>query len=339
MRRSTLVRALVAGALLLVTSAMPAAADTRAPETGIGVRLVDVPTASADNPRARVYIIDHVKPGAVLQRRIEVVNHDRRQSDVSVYPAGADTEKTGFVGAEGRTPNELSSWTSVDHDALVLDAGERVFVKVTIEVPVHATSGERYAVVWAQLVSGKSASGVTHISRVGIRLYLSVGSGGAPTTDFDIASLAAVRDASGVPAVQAIVRNSGELALDLTGSLTLSDGPAGLSTGAVEIPVGRTLAVGDTEPVILPLDRRLPDGPWRVKITIKSGVTTRSAEATLTFPSGPGSGPQTAVDDGHGWQIGAASAVVLLLLLALVAYRRRARRRPVGPLASTDQQP
>lgn len=43
--------------------------------------------------------------------------------------------------------------------------------------------------------------GVTNVSRVGMRLYISVGSSGAPAADFAIESLTAERSADGLPSV------------------------------------------------------------------------------------------------------------------------------------------
>jgi hypothetical protein len=40
----------------------------------IGVRLLDAPVTAGDDPRARVYIVDHLAPGTVIHRRIEVSN-------------------------------------------------------------------------------------------------------------------------------------------------------------------------------------------------------------------------------------------------------------------------
>ena len=39
-----------------------------------GLRLVDVPVVAQDDPRAQIYIVDHLAPGAVVHRRIEVSN-------------------------------------------------------------------------------------------------------------------------------------------------------------------------------------------------------------------------------------------------------------------------
>jgi hypothetical protein len=108
--------------------------------------------------------------------------------------------------------------------------------------------------------------------------------GGAPAADFTIDSLTAGRSPDGLPVISASVRNTGGRALDLHGSLLLSDGPGGVSAGPFPTQLGRTIAVGDVLPVSIVLDDRLPAGPWTASVTLESGLTKRTAEATLTFP-------------------------------------------------------
>jgi hypothetical protein len=320
--------ALVAGVLPPALGATPASAVPSDASTGLGIRLVDVPTTAADDPRARSYIVDHLRPGATIQRRVEVVNGTAKPVRVSVYPAAAGVSKDGFVGAAGHTQNDVASWTTVEPATLGLAAREKALVKVTVRVPSQAVEGENYGVIWAETTTGSTkAGGVTQVSRVGVRQYLSVGPGGAPRSDFDIVSLTAARDSADTPVVQAAVHNTGKRALDLTGTLMLSQGPGGLSAGPFTIPVASTLGIGDTEPVQAKLDQQIPDGPWLAKVTITSGTTKRTAQAKLTFPAQPGTGAaQPAQSPLHlTWWMATGAAAVLLA--ALLLTRRVLRRR------------
>lgn len=177
--------ALIAGAVAPAIGASSAAAapqDDRS-SSGIGIRLVDVPAASVDDPRARTYVVDHLKPGAVIERRIEVENNAASDAQVKVYSSAASIAEGGFVGASGNDQNEMSSWTSATPSALELGPNEKSLVEVTVKVPADAVEGERYGVIWAETTIPPTASGgVTRVGRVGIRLYLSVGPGGAPPT-------------------------------------------------------------------------------------------------------------------------------------------------------------
>lgn len=331
----------IAGATTLAIGA-PAgnaqAADERPP--GIGIRLVDVPVATADNPRARSYIIDHVAPGTVIERRVEVSNGTTDTAQVSMYPGAAQIRDGAFAGADGRTQNELSNWVTVSPGEPVVDPQEETMVNVTITVPEDASRGERYGVIWAETRNAPEDGGVTQVTRVGIRIYLSVGPGGAPPSDFAIASLTAARDSNGRPLLHAMVRNTGERALDMSAKVKLSDGPGGLSAGPFTSASATTLGIGQTAPVTVKLAKQLPDGPWLARIAVTSGLDQRTAQARVSFPTKTGESnpvPVPAEAEGTPWWVWVIAALVLLILLlvALVVVHHQRRSKsgasPEGP--------
>lgn len=269
-----------------------AAAPPRAGGGSIGLRLLDVPAIVRDDPRARLYVVDHLAPGAVVQRRMLVSNTTRSAVRVGGYAAAASIARGSFSGAVGRTRNELSTWTSVRPSSTEIAAGARAVATVTISVPRDAAPGERYAVIWAEARTTASRhGGITEVSRVGIRMYVSVGPGGPPAADFAIDSLTAERSDDGRPQIVARVRNTGGRALDMNGTLRLRAGPGGLSAGPFAADLGTTLAIADSEPVVITLDRQLPDGPWAAQVVLRSGLLERRAHATVTFPGTKGSSP------------------------------------------------
>ena len=329
MRRLLILIALVAGTLSPAAGAFGTLTTAQSEPTGIGIRLVDAPVATRDDPRARIYIIDHVTPGTTIERRIEVSNDTGKRTDVAVYPAAAVITRGSFVGLEGDTPNELSTWTTISTPRLRLAHGVKKMVDVTIDVPADAAPGEQYAVLWAQTTSSGSGA-ITQVSRVGIRVYLSVGPGGEPASAFEIESFTAERDPSGAPVMAATIRNTGGRALDLSGELTLRDGPGGLSAGPFPVILGTTLGRGETEPITVKLDEQLPDGPWRAHLEVTSGLLTESARATITFPTS-GTGPTVPISDGTTMWWWTAAGVILLLLVGLWFLLRRDRSRRATP--------
>jgi hypothetical protein len=297
------------------STASPSPTPRAAAAGGIGLRLVDVPVAARDDPRARVYIVDHLAPGRVIHRRIEVSNTTASTAHVVLYPAAATIADGAFRGAAGHTPNDLSTWTSVRPGASDVPAGGRVTATVTIAVPRDAPPGEQYGVVWAEARSAPIAGGgVVRVSRVGIRLYLSVGPGGQPAANFAIDSLTAKRSRDGQPMVLATVHNTGGRALDMNGTLRLLAGPGGLSAGPFPATLGVTLAIGVTEPVTIALDKQLPAGPWDARIALHSGLLDRSARATITFPDTGASPPVNTTSTRPRWLYPAIAGLVVLLL-------------------------
>ncbi|WP_174845096.1 peptidase [Cryobacterium suzukii] len=313
---------------LLVPSVPSAqAAGSSAPAGSIGLRLLDIPANATDDPRARLYIVDHVAPGAVIERRIDVANGLPDATTINLYSGAASITAGAFLGAEGKTPNDLSTWTSVDRESPTVPAGGSVTATVTITVPADAAPGEQYGVVWAEVSAPPtSGDGVTVVNRVGIRIYLSVGPGGAPAADFLVGSLTAARSADGQPTVVASVQNTGGRALDVFGTLQLMDGPGGLSAGPFPVVLGTTVGIGDTEPVTIVLDKEVPDGPWDATITLHSGLLERSANATITFPDA-GTAAAVPLESGPpGWlYLAIIGLLLLLIIIALLVWRRRRR--------------
>ena len=341
---------LAVGASLLPVPAHADAGGVTGPG-GIGVRLLDAPAATAADPRARLYVVDHLAPGTTIERRVEVTNTTDATATVRLYAAAATIDGDVFTGAAGDSPNELSTWNTVQPGRLDLGAGASAEVTVTIDVPPDAAPGERYAVVWAEVRSGPAGPGdVEQVNRVGIRQYLSVGPGGAPAPDFTIDALTAARSVDGAPVVLATVHNTGGRALDMAGELELLDGPGGLHAGPFAASLGSSLAIGATGEVVVPLDEQVPDGPWEATITLRSGLLERSAEATLTFPPAGATATVPVVPD-ERWPLLVAGLLLALLCVALVwavARRRRhaegfrtssvphASREPLGPTVVRD---
>ena len=280
-----------------------------------------------------MYIVDHLAPGTTIDRRIEIHNGSSSRSTVELYSGAASIVTDSFIGSAGRTPNELSSWTSVTPGESSIAAGSAATAVVSIRIPADASPGERYGVVWAESRSGANGDGITEVSRVGIRLYLSVGPGGAPAADFVIETLRAETGPGDIRFVVASVRNTGGRALDLSGSLELEGGPAGLRAGPFPAELGSTLPVGATGPVRVVIDAPIPVGPWDTTITLHSGLVERSASASLTIPE-TGSGEPVRVRGGSNESWGylvaglvalAAGAAALGIVRARVVPDRRSR--------------
>ncbi|MDP9302292.1 MAG: peptidase [Actinomycetota bacterium] len=342
-RITRLTYGVLAALALTAAVAAPASAATAAPRPtlrtagGIGLRLVDAPLDALADPRARVYIVDHLAPGAVIHRRIEVSNTTSSTQHIVLYAAAATVASGSFLGAAGHTPNDVSMWTSVRPGASDVPAGGRVIATVTVIVPSDAAPGEQYGVVWAESRSAPAAAGgVVEVNRVGIRIYLSVGLGGPPAANFTIDSLTAERSTAGQPIVLASVHNTGGRALDMSGALQLLDGPGGLRAGPFAATLGITLGIGDTEFVMFTLDTQLPAGPWDAQISLRSGLLERTARAAITFPDSGAAPPVSATSIRPRWLYPALAGFVVLLLLGtggmLVELGRRGGRSVVRGL-------
>jgi hypothetical protein len=293
----------------------------------IGIRLVGAPPNSGGNPLARVYVVDRVAPGSSIRRRVEISNSTSSTADVMVYAAAAGFRRGRFAFAPGRSRNELSRWTSVSRGAIRVPADGKAIDTVTIKVPKDASFGERYAVIWAEVSTPSSAAGgVRFVNRVGVRMYVSIGSGGLARANFAIGAVNARRSRTGRPLVIARVRNSGGHTLDISGTLTLSRGPGGLRGGPFPVKLRTALAPGKSERLTVRLGRRLPRGPWRATMRLRSGLVQRVAVATITFPrlasAAKPSSARSAPPASHRLVLGILGALLSIGALALLRFRQ-----------------
>jgi hypothetical protein len=293
----------------------------------VGIRLIADAKSSDHSPLALAYVVARLAPGATINRSVEVDNDTKKTVNASVYPAGARLARGSFDFAPGHQANELSSWTSVRDAQLHLTPGAEALDTLTIKVPKDASSGPRYGVVWAE-VSARPARGgdVTLVNRVGIRMYLSIGPGGAPRSNFAIGSLAAKRSPTGAALVVSTVHNGGGSTLDLGGTLALSHGPDGLRAGPMVATLGTVLAPGSSEPVTVRLTSGLPRGPWQVDLSLASGSLMRSATATLTFPRNERAIKQSKPSSSPNFLVIVIVFLLLGISLAFVVRRRRSVR-------------
>lgn len=334
MRPLTALRTILAFvAAVLVAAGIPAVAVAQpdqpsgTPAGSIGIRLLDAPVALKDDPRAQTYIIDNLPPGTTITRHVAVTNNTGTPAKVDVYAGPASITNGAFVPADHGQTSPLTSWISVDKPTLNLDNGQEAEVTVTIAVPKDAPEVEQYGVIWASLTSPSPAGGIATESRVGVRVYLSVGEGNGPPADFTIDKLTPRRGADHGAAVVATVTNTGGRAVDVTGTLALSDGPGGLSAGPIDA-TGTTIAPGTSGEVILavPNSASLPAGPWKADVKLQSGVNKHDMNATLTFPD-KGDGDSTGDSGSFPWVLVSVVVAVLLIGLGVGGYLLTRRRR------------
>ncbi|WP_182882704.1 peptidase [Microbispora sp. H10949] len=327
----------LAAAGLFVTAVLapvaPAAAtgdDAHGNRQGrFGIRLLEIPENRLDDPRSHAFIVDHVNPGTTFTRRLEVFSTSSSRQHVDLYAAAAQVGDAGFRFAPARTPNELTSWMRLDRTAVELPPHGHVPVTATVAVPPAASKGERYAVIWAEISSASPgpSGNVALVNRVGVRTYLDVGPGGEPPTSFRIGEVTAGRTDDATPRLVAEVGNRGERAVDLEGEVRLSEGPSALSAGPFRSARATTLPPGGHGQVTVLLGHDLPAGPWRFRLTLRSGRVSRTATGTITFPA---AGERAAAYDGPSVPVLAAcGAAAVAAAGLLVAGLRRFRRRPM----------
>jgi hypothetical protein len=320
--------------LCLAGLGLPAQASAAEPQPeggNFGIQLLEAPVNRRADPRAHRSIVDHLPPGTIIQRQVLVKNESRQRLHVELYPAAATLDKGECRFGADRAANELTSWISLDRTQVDLPPGGEARTRVTIQVPPTASTGERYAVVWASVASRANPSAnVNQVHRVGVRIYLDIGPGGEPPSDFTVGELVPARSKQGQPSVAIKVNNTGGRALDMGGWVSLSEGPAGMRAGPFEVVKGTALAPGESGVVTALFPNELPNGPWRIEVSLESGMVKHSATAKIKFPNPGGLGEASSpfAQLRSPWAMAGGSVAVGLVFVAGLAFlSRRSRLR------------
>jgi hypothetical protein len=308
---------------LAVTAAAGVSRAATPPPAKFGIKLLQVPGSEANDPRARLYIVDRLAPGTTVHRKFQVANDGSQPLTLSLYPAAASISNGVFQFAAGHTQDEMTTWITLSRSTVDLAPQASTTLTATIAVPRDAPPGEQYGVIWAQQ-PGSGAGNIKVVNRVGIRLYLSIGPGGAPASGFTLGTPTTSRAPDGSPLVRVPVRNTGGRALDVRGTLLLTGGPGGLQAGPFNAAEVLTIAPGQSFPDTFKLSSRLPAGPWQASFTMVSGLISKTEKVTVTFN---GSAATAARKSFPIVPVAAGGAVLVLLLAAAVLITRARRTR------------
>jgi hypothetical protein len=175
MRFLRLILSLALALITLNAVEFPTYAADSGSSGSVGIRIAQIPAAIADQPFSDVYIISRLKPSTSLIQRLEVFNTSAQEFKVNVYPGAATFIDQKFAVADGRTGNTLSSWIKLTPNLLIVKPGESKTFEMTIATPNDAASEQQFGVIWAEVQGAANTSGVTTVSRVGIRMYVPVG--------------------------------------------------------------------------------------------------------------------------------------------------------------------
>lgn len=175
MNRTKLLSLLLTSVVLSFSSIQIVHAQDPTGVGSIGIRIAQIPAEVADHPYSRAYIVMRLQPGDVLTQRLEVFNTSTQNFKVSLYPGLAKFVNGKFEIGEGRAGNVLTGWTKLAPDSLVLKPGETKAFNMTISPPTGSTSKQHFGVIWAEVQGAANASGITSVSRVGVRMYIPIG--------------------------------------------------------------------------------------------------------------------------------------------------------------------
>ncbi|MEA2550543.1 MAG: hypothetical protein QOE25_312 [Actinomycetota bacterium] len=319
----------------LVIQPAEAGANGPPPSGALGIRLVQDGSSHTEDPRGVMYIVEGVAPATTVERQVEVSNTTTSTQRVSVYVAAATLTDESFQASADHTANTLTSWTTVSPELIDLDPGGTARASIAIAVPADAASGESHGVVWAEVRSGSNGSGLALVSRVGVRIYLTVGTGDAASPDFTVDPPTTSRASNGGRTVRATVHNTGGVALEVQGTVELSSASTSLTAGPLPVSLATTLRAGGTQSVSVNIDRGVPAGEWDAQVTLHAGQIERSSHATVDLLE-PDPQP-SANGDGTERILLGVGAAFFLVTIGLLGLRRRVQwRAGSGPTGFSE---
>ncbi|MEA3055104.1 MAG: hypothetical protein QOD30_536, partial [Actinomycetota bacterium] len=122
--RRSIALILLAGALVAPASRVSAQTPQPHKDTGLGIQLLEAPVSEKDDPRARVYVIDHVRAGASFTRRLGIVNDTPNPMHTELYVAPAAIDGGSFVVGARTDTGELATWGTMTPPSADLKARE-----------------------------------------------------------------------------------------------------------------------------------------------------------------------------------------------------------------------
>lgn len=292
----------------------------------MSIGLADTDAHRSDDPRSAFYVVDAVTRGNTFERTLRVTNTTTESVTVALYIGDAAIVDRRFAFDVAPEDDGVSGWSQVSPAQLTIAPGTSEHASVVITPPSDLTAGERYGVIWAELPRSGGNAGVV-VNRVGVRIYLAVGSETSFTNDLTVDQLTAIRDPDGRAVVAVNITNTGTRALDLSGTVDLARESG---TASAQLDPGTVLPPGDSGEALARFDGDLADGPWDATVSVSGNGVERRGTATISFPAEPDRRARPVVVEAVGNDSSAAAPLVALavaltgLVLAALVVRARA---------------
>ncbi|WP_159078159.1 hypothetical protein [Homoserinimonas hongtaonis] len=158
-------------------------------------------------------------------------------------------------------------------------------------------------------------------------MYVSVGPGNGPPATFEIGRLVATTAEDGTRVLTAAISNTGGRALDLSGTLSLTEGPAGLSAGPFDGHKSLTVAPGRTGQMSVMLEDAIPEGPWLATLQVRSGLIVQDLTSEITFSNDARAEGDPRIRASY---IIVATVLAVAIVASLLLWNRRRLRKAVS---------
>jgi Bacterial protein of unknown function (DUF916) len=171
---------LAACSSLLLTFALPqispvtglAQADSSKASIGISPARFD-----DKNMQTKSWFIEKLSPGQKVEREYTVYNYLDQDHKINIHANDAvQTTDGSFTFLQNQEDSQLvGKWVAAEDKVVSVSAKSQKNFKMNLSVPATAANGEYAGVISAQLPGNTNLDGITIESRIGARIYVTVG--------------------------------------------------------------------------------------------------------------------------------------------------------------------
>lgn len=168
MHKLILFKAILILILLLIFPALSFATET-------GNMSVFPSIYDSNVPSTRAWYQLELDPKETYAAEITIVNKTDVRKTFNLYATDATTTSDGiFTLSQKGVVNDLGGWITLAQNEITLEAKEQKNVPFKIDVPAFAQPGDHTAGIVVEESSSQNQEGVNIVSRIGVRVYLSV---------------------------------------------------------------------------------------------------------------------------------------------------------------------
>lgn len=126
-------------------------------------------------PSSRAWYQLKLDPEKTYAAEITIVNKSDIKRTFSLYATDATTTSDGiFTLSQKGVVNDLGGWITLSNNEVTLEAKQQKNVPFKITVPASAQPGDHAAGIVVEETLPQNPEGVSIVSRIGVRVYLSV---------------------------------------------------------------------------------------------------------------------------------------------------------------------
>jgi hypothetical protein len=140
--------------------------------------IVGVAPAKSDPkiPESKSWFVENLKAGETVIRQYDIFNYSNQKQEVQIDASDSTVTTDGNLGY--RYPfdpkEEVGSWINLKEKQLELSPKSKKTLQFELKIPKNTASGEYSGLISVELPASKEPGSMQMLTRVGVRLYITV---------------------------------------------------------------------------------------------------------------------------------------------------------------------